>query len=99
MSNRRVLHVTNPGLKPQLIAIAPDGAHSPSKRYGLIENEVCMMMSILYLRYDSLIPAIYSQERNLDRNLADLEAGTKARNREFQDRLVDLYIKYTVLLI
>lgn len=39
MSDSRTLHFTQPGLKTQLIDIAPSSALILSKRYNIIENE------------------------------------------------------------
>ena len=40
MATKRILHITNPGLRPQLVDVAPDAEVNPSKRYALIQNEV-----------------------------------------------------------
>ena len=40
MSKQRTLHFTTPGLRPQLLAIAPEAYDPESKRHSLIENEV-----------------------------------------------------------
>lgn len=43
---------------------------------------------ILSKRYD----IIEEEDKNLNRNLGELEEGTRARNREFQRRLVLIYV-------
>ena len=89
MSGKRILHITNPGLRPQLVDIAPDAENSPSKRYALIANEVrypCAALCFICVNPSLL------QDQNLEKNLKELEEGTKARNREFQDRLVGYFV-------
>lgn len=65
----RTLHFTTPGLKSQLVGIAPDAEEPLSKRYNLLTQG------------DDL----------LDSRQKELEEGTKARNREFQDRLDEVW--------
>ena len=69
LSNGRTLHYTQPGLKTQLIDVAPESSIIISKRSHLIENE----------------------DKNLKENCTELEEGTRARNRAFQDRLDEVW--------
>ena len=65
----RTLHFTTPGLKSQLVGIAPDAEEPLSKRYNLLTQG------------DDL----------LDSRQKELDESTKARNREFQDRLDEVW--------
>lgn len=63
--SERTLHFTAPGLKSQLIDIAPESEEPLSKRFDVLAEG----------------------DDTLDRNQVVLDKGTRARNREFQERL------------
>ncbi len=42
MAHHRTLHYTAPGIKPQLVDIAPDAFAAESKRYGVFQEEVSL---------------------------------------------------------
>jgi hypothetical protein len=68
-SSSRTLHFTAPGLKSQLIDIAPESEDPLSKRYDVLAEG----------------------DDTLDRNQVVLDKGTKARNKEFQERLDEVW--------
>lgn len=92
MEAHRTLHFTSPGLRSQEIVIAPDLNDFTSKRRPLIESEVSQRFFYCCLE-DRIICVVFklTQDKLLDGQISELDQGTRARNRAFQERLDEIW--------
>lgn len=92
MEQKRTLHFTSPGFRSQEIIIAPELDDTISKRRPLIEDEVRLtfLSSHAYRLYQCR-NSVIMQDKILDGQIVELDEGTKARNRAYQDRIDEVW--------
>lgn len=92
MAAGRTVQFTAEGFRSQEIEIAPDvPMQKLSKRYAVIKEEVSFFFFFSNLLLRLLTSVFWNKDIYLDSNISDLDAGTRARNQAFQDRLDEIW--------